>query len=101
MYVVRPVRPTFGREPEGLGLFWLIPIIAAAAGTIGSAVATRLISGPSSPSQKQIEEQLKLQQRLEIEKMVTQQQLQQQQVEQIKQLAIPALGIAAVVMLLR
>lgn len=96
MYVVRRAR-----EPEGLGVAWLIPLIVGIATSVGGAAATRLISGPSSPSQKQIEEQLKLQQQLEIQRMLEQERIQRQQVEQISKLAIPAIGAVALVMLLR
>jgi hypothetical protein len=100
VYVIaRPARPV--KEPDGLGIFWLIPILVAAAASVGTAAATRLISGPSSPSQKQVEAQLKLQQQLEIERMVQQQQLQQQQVQQLAKYALPALGLVALVAVLR
>lgn len=100
MYVVlRPARPT--REPDGLGLAFIPMLILSLAGAIGSAAATRLISGPSSPSQKQIESQLKLQQQLEVERMIQEQQLQQQQVSQLAQYALPALGLVALVAVLR
>jgi uncharacterized membrane-anchored protein YhcB (DUF1043 family) len=89
------------KEPDGLGLAWFIPIIVAIAGSVGGAVATRLISGPSSPSQRQIEEQMRLQQRLEIERMLEQEQVQQRQTEQIVSYAPLALGAVALVMLLR
>lgn len=101
MYVIvrPPMRPP--REPDGLGLAWLVPLIVSIAGAFGSAAATRLISGPSSPSEKQIEAQLKLTQQLEIQKMVQQQQLQQQQIQQLAQYALPALGLVALVAILR
>jgi hypothetical protein len=89
------------RQPDGLGLLWFIPIIAAIAGAVGSAAATRLISGPSSPSQRQIEEQMRLQQRLEIERMLEQERVQQRGTEQIVSYAPLALGAVALVMLLR
>lgn len=97
MYVA--ARPR--REPEGLGLPWFIPIIAAVAGTVGSAAASRLISGPSSPSQKDIEEQIKLQHQLEIQRMFEQQRIQQQQVQQLSSVALPALALIGLVMILR
>lgn len=97
MYVLRPAR-----EPEGLGIApWLIPLIIGIATSAGGAVATRLISGPSSPSQRQVEAQLRLQQQLEIQRMQEQQRIQQQQTAQLAQYALPALGLVAVVMLLR
>jgi hypothetical protein len=90
------------KEPDGLGIAPIvIGIIAAIATAAGSAVATRLISGPSSPSQRQIEEQMRLQQRLEIERMLEQEQVQQRQTEQIVSYAPLALGAVALVMLLR
>jgi hypothetical protein len=89
------------REPDGLGVLWFIPIIVAVAAAAGSAAATRLISGPSSPSQRQIEEQMRLQQRLEIERMLEQERIQRGQTEQIVSYAPLALGAVALVMLLR
>jgi hypothetical protein len=90
------------REPDGLGIApVIIGIIAAVASAAGSAVATRLISGPSSPSQRQIEEQMRLQQRLEIERMLEQERVQQRGTEQIVSYAPLALGAIALVMLLR
>lgn len=93
-------RPTV-RQPDGLGLpFFLIPLLVGIAGSVGSAVATRLISGPSSPSQRQVEEQMRLQHQLEIQRMLQQQQIQQQQTEQIASYAPLALGALALVMVL-
>lgn len=97
MYVI--TRPA--REPEGLGVAWLIPLIISLVTATGGAVATRLISGPSSPSQKRVEAQLKLQQQLEIQRMHEQQKIQQQQTEQLGQYVLPALGLVALVMVLR
>lgn len=95
MYVMR------ARNPEGLGLPWFIPVIAAIGASTGSALAHRLISGPSSPSQKDIEKQLKLEQQLEIERQMQAAAIQQQQTEQLGKLLMPALGLVALVMLLR
>jgi len=84
-----------------LGVFWLIPILVGAAATIGTTVATRLITGPSSPSQKQVEAQIKLQHQLEIQRMLEQQKIQAQQVDQLASYAPLALGALALVALLR
>jgi hypothetical protein len=89
------------REPDGLGLAWFIPIIAAAVSAFGSVAAQRLISGPSSTSQRAVEEQMRLQQRLEIERMLEQERIQRGQTEQIVSYAPLALGAVALVMLLR
>jgi hypothetical protein len=79
---------------------WFIPIILAVATTAGSAVATRLITGPSTPSQKQIEAQLKLQHELEIQRMLEQQKIQERQVDQLAQYAPLALGALVLVAVL-
>ena len=92
----RPARPT--REPDGLGIVpWLIPLIIGIATAAGGAVATRLISGPSSPSQKQVEAQLKLQSQLEIQRMLEQQKIQERQVDQLAQYVPLALGALVLV----
>lgn len=89
------------KEPEGLGFAWVIPIIAAVASAFAGPVAVRLISGPSSTSQKAVEAQLKLQQQLEVQRMYEQQKIQQQQTEQLAKYALPALGLVALVAVLR
>lgn len=104
MYTARIRSPEALRDVEhdGLGFGPLVAgIIAAIVSAAGSAAAQRLISGPSSPSQKQVEAQLKLQSQLEIRRMLEQSRIQQQQTDQIAKYALPLLGIAAVVMLLR
>lgn len=89
------------REPEGLGVAWFIPIIAAAVSAFGGVAAQRLIHGPSSTSQKAVEEQIKLQHQLEIQRMLEQQKIQAQQTDQLSRYALPALGLVALVALLR
>lgn len=97
MYVI--ARPA--REPEGLGIVpWLIPIIAAVAGAFGTAGAARLFSGPSSTSQKAVEEQIKLQHELEIKRMLEQERIQREQGEQLKDYVPLALGALVLVAVL-
>lgn len=65
--------PTLRRAPEGLGLPFeqiLTDFILPVGATVGGALATRLITGPSTPSQKDIEAQMKLQTQLEIQRMM-------------------------------
>ena len=90
------------RQTEGLGFAFdfgkiLTDVIIPVGGTIGSAFAVKLISGPSGPSQKEIEKQIRLQQQFEIQKAV----MQQQQTRELMQYALPAAGLVALVMLLR
>ena len=69
------------RDRAGLGFIpfsqLLETIILPIGATAGGALATRLIAGSSSPSQKDIEAQLKLQAQLDIQRMQAQQQTQQ------------------------
>lgn len=90
------------RKPEGLGLApWIVPLLVSIGGTAGGAFATRLIAGPSSPSQKDLEEQIRLQHRLEIQRQMQAAAIQRQQTAQLGSYLMPALGVAALVMLLR
>lgn len=100
MYATVRAMPA-GREPDGLGVFWLIPILASMAASVGAAEVTKLISGPSSPKEKDIEAQMKLQAELQAKQAVQQQLAQQQQIQQIGQYALPALAIVALVSILR
>ena len=96
MYVTaRPASPT--REPDGLGMAWFIPLIAAAVSAFAGAGAQRLFSGPSSTSQKAVEARLKLQSQLEIQRMLEQQKIQTQQVDQFVQYVPLALGALVLV----
>lgn len=90
----------YGRRDSGLGFAWmpiLTGLVLPVGATVSSALATRFISRPSSPSQEEIERQIKLQHQLEIERML----VQQRQTEQVASFALPAIGILALVMLLR
>jgi len=88
------------REPEGLGMAWFIPIIAAAVSAFAAPAAVRLFSGPSSTSQKAVEAQIKLQHELEIKRMLEQQKIQTQQVGQLASYAPLALGALVLVAVL-
>ena len=94
------------RDRAGLGFVvpWdqlLSSVILPIGATAGGALATRLIAGSSSPSQKDIEAQLKLRAQLDIQRMQAQQHTQQQQTESLMRYALPAAGVFALVMLLR
>ncbi|MGH9392295.1 MAG: hypothetical protein ACRD1Z_22040 [Vicinamibacteria bacterium] len=80
---------------------WFIPVIAAIAGSFAAAGATRLFAGPSSTSQKAVEEQMRLQTQLEIQRMAEAQRLQREQTQQLASYAPLALGALALVMVLR
>lgn len=98
MYSQRVAYRNVHRDADGLGIApWLVDLIVGVGGSVSSAVATRLISRPSSPSQKEIEDQIRLQHQLEIERML----MQQQQTEQVAKYALPLVGLVALVMLLR
>lgn len=90
MYARRPV--------DGLGVLpvWVIPLITAG-GAATATIASALIMRPSSPKQEAIESQIKLQHELEIKRMLA----QQQQTEQLMPYVLPAVGVVALVMLLR
>jgi len=87
---------------DGLGIAdWVIPLLASIGGTVGGAVATRLLVGPSTPTQREVEAAIKAQTRADIERMYAGSQIQQQQVEELGPYLVPALGVLALVMLLR
>lgn len=89
-------------DADGLGLApWIIPVLTSVGATVAGALTTRLLSGPSSPSQKDIEAQMKLQTQLDIQRMMAAQQVQQQQTSELGSYLLPALGVVALVMLLR
>lgn len=91
--------PRVTRRPGGLG-FWtdfLTQFVLPVGATTAGALTTRFIARPSSPSQEDVERQIKLQHQLEIERML----VQQQQTGQVASFALPAIGILALVMLLR
>lgn len=93
---------TVAAPRDGLGIAdWIVPLLTSVGGAVGGAVATRLIIGPSSPSQKEIEKQLKLQAQLDTQRAIQQQAIQSQQVQEVGSYLVPAVAILGLVMLLR
>lgn len=80
--------------------WWLSYLVLPIGASVGGALATKYIVG-GSPSQKDIEKQMKLQQQLEIQRMVQQQAVQSQQTQEVGSYLLPALGVVALVMLLK
>lgn len=86
-------------DADGLGLApWIIPIVASVGSSVAGALATKWLL---SPKQKDIEAQMKLQTQLDIQRMMAGQQIQQQQTADVGSYLVPALGVLALVMLLR
>lgn len=87
------------RQPDGLGGFAdiLANVILPVGGAIGGALATRLVMGPSTPSQKDLEAQMKLQTQLDIQRSM----VQQQQTMEFAQYLVPAAAILGLVLILR
>lgn len=89
-------------DADGLGIAdWIVPLITSVGGAVGGAIATRAILGRPSPSQKEVEKQIRLQQELEIQRMLEQQRIQSQQTQELGGYLLPAVGILALVMLMR
>lgn len=87
--------------PGGLGISpAALAIIGIAASTGGSILAARL-SRPRTPSQRDLEEQLRLQTELEIQRMQAAQQVQSQHTSELGRYLVPAAAVLALVMLLR
>lgn len=86
-------------DADGLGIAdWVIPLITSVGASVGGALATKLIL---SPKKKDVEAQMKLQTQLDIQRMMAGQQIQQQQTAEVGSYLLPALGVVALVMLLR
>lgn len=82
----------------GLGLpAWVVPAIVAGAGAGGTILAAKIAAGASTPKQEDIERQIRLQHQLELERAM----VGQQQFERTSSLLMPAIGVLALVMLLR
>lgn len=84
-------------QGDGLGVVWFVPLIIAAAASVGGTLLAAKISAGAGPSQKEIEAQIRLQQQLQIE----QQTLAHEQTIETAGFLLPAVGALALVMLLR
>lgn len=88
-------------DADGLGIApWIIPLVGSIGASVAGALATKYIVGGSGPSQKEVEKQMKLQQQEEIRRMV-QAQAERARGEETGGYLLPALGVVALVMLLR
>lgn len=86
------------RTGDGLGIApAVLAIILAGIGGASTILATRLAAGASSPKQKDIERQIRLQHQLDLERRA----FEQKQTEQMGKFLLPAVGAFALVMLLR
>ena len=85
------------RQGSGLGIAPLVLALIAAGATIGGTALAARISAGAGPSQQEIEEQMRLQQQLEIERQA----IAGEQTRQTAKLLLPAAGALALVMLLR
>lgn len=84
-------------QGDGLGIAPLIVAGIMAAATIGGSVLAAKIGAGAGPDQQEIEAQIRLQQQLQIE----QQTLAHEQTLQTAGFLLPAVGVLALVMLLR